>query len=120
MITFVNLLVRRDGLSHEEFLEWWTGPHADIARELPGLRAYRTAVPTDVEKSPYDGFVELTFDDMGALGESFDSSVGKEVQADAAEYVDMERSQTMIVEKTDQLDGFGRDAEVGDRESADR
>lgn len=104
MIKMVNLLVRDEDVSHEEFVERWEGPHADIARELPGLRKYATSVPVDPERSEYDGIVELYFDDMGALGEAFDSETGKRVQADAAEFTDVERGPILYVEETVQLD----------------
>ncbi|WP_255170849.1 EthD domain-containing protein [Natrononativus amylolyticus] len=104
MIKFVNVLVRREGLSHEEFVERWTGDHAELASELPGLRRYTTSVPTDPEQSSHDGIVELYFDDMGALGAAFESDAGQAVQDDAAEFVDMERSERLIVEETVQLD----------------
>lgn len=104
MIKFVNLLVREEGRSHEAFVDRWTGDHAGLAKELPGLVKYATSVPTDPDRSTYDGIVELYFEDSAALGEAFDSEVGQEVQADAAEFVDMDRSETMIVEETVQLD----------------
>jgi len=36
--------------------------------------------------------------------EAFDSEVGQEVQADAAEFVDMEATERMIVEETAHVD----------------
>ena len=45
----VNLLVRRDDMTHEEFVEYWLDEHADLAAGLPGLKGYRTSVPTDPE-----------------------------------------------------------------------
>lgn len=104
MIKFVNVLMRQEGLSHEEFRERWTGEHAELARELPDLRRYATSVPTDPEKTGYDGIVELYFDDVAALGAAFESEAGRAVQDDAAEFVDMDRSERLIVEETVQLD----------------
>ena len=104
MIKFVNVLVREEGMSHEEFVERWTGDHADLASELPNLRKYTTSVPVDPDKSNHDGIVELYFEDMAALGAAFESEAGQAVQDDAAEFVDMERSEQLIVEETVQLD----------------
>ena len=41
MIKRVSLLRRRDGMSREAFFAHWTGPHADIVRQLPGIRGLR-------------------------------------------------------------------------------
>ena len=104
MIKLVNLLVRNEDLSHEEFVERWEGPHAALAKELPGLRRYITSAPVDPSRSEYDGIVELYFDDMAALGEAFESEAGRRVQEDAAEFADVERGPTLYVEETVQLD----------------
>ena len=32
MTTLVEFLVRKDGYSHEEFVERWQGDHAEISR----------------------------------------------------------------------------------------
>ncbi|NLV02763.1 EthD family reductase [Haloferax volcanii] len=104
MIKLVNMLVRDDDYTHEEFVERWRGNHADLARELPGLVKYATSVPTDPERSEYDGIVELYFEDMAALKAAFDSEVGQRVNADAAAFTDMERGPTLYVEETVHLD----------------
>lgn len=100
MIEMVQFLVRKEGNSHGEFVERWRGDHADLVRELPGLERYSTSVPTDPGKSEYDGVVELGFESEAALKEAFDSEAGRRLQADAAEFVDLEASQRMIVEET--------------------
>ncbi|WP_411966374.1 EthD domain-containing protein [Haloferax sp. YSMS24] len=104
MIKLVNLVVKKPDYSHEEFVERWTGEHADIAKELPGLQKYSTSLPTDPERAEYDGIVELYFEDMGALKTAFSSEIGERVNADAAEFIDMEQGPTLYVEETTQLD----------------
>jgi uncharacterized protein (TIGR02118 family) len=104
MIKMVDLLVRAEGYSHEEFVERWTGEHAEIAKELPGLVKYSTSVPTDPEAVDYDGIVELYFEDMASLGAAFDSEAGEAMQADAAEFIDVEAGPRLIVEETVQLE----------------
>jgi uncharacterized protein (TIGR02118 family) len=99
MVKIVQLLVRRDDYSHEEFVERWRGEHADLAAELPNLQRYTTAVPNDPERSTHDGVVELYFEDMAALSEAFESEMGKEVQADAAEFADVDAGETLYVEE---------------------
>jgi uncharacterized protein (TIGR02118 family) len=104
MIKMVDLLVRKDGYSHKEFAERWQNDHAELAKDLPGLRKYTTSVPGNATAVDYDGVLELYFDDMAALNEAFESEVGQAVQADAAEFIDMEAGPTLIVEETVQLD----------------
>lgn len=104
MIKLVNLVVKRPDYSHEEFVERWTGEHAAIAKELPGLQKYSTSLPTDPERAAYDGIVELSFEDMDALKAAFSSDIGERVNADAAEFIDMEQGPTLYVEETTHLD----------------
>lgn len=95
----IQLLVRRDDYTHEEFVERWRGEHAELAKDLPGLRRYATAVPNDPERSSHDGVVELTFENMGALADAFESETGQAVQADAAEFADVDAGETLYVEE---------------------
>jgi len=104
MVTLVQFMVRADGYDHGSFVERWRGEHAEMAQQLPGLQYYSTGVPTDPEKAPYDGVLELGFEDTAAMGEAFDSEIGQEVQADAAEFVDMDATERMIVEETVHVD----------------
>lgn len=104
MIKMVDLVVRKEGLSHEEFVGRWLGDHAELATQLPGLRKYATTVASNPEKAGYDGIVEMYFEDSGALKAAFDSEVGREVIADAAEFIDTEQGPTVIGEETVQLD----------------
>lgn len=104
MIKLVDLLVRKDGLSHEEFVERWTGEHADMATDLPGLVKYATSVPKDPEKAGYDGLLELYFEDSAALGAAFESEAGRRLTDDAEEFVDMDAGPTLVVEETVRLD----------------
>ncbi|ELZ84705.1 hypothetical protein C453_11841 [Haloferax elongans ATCC BAA-1513] len=98
------MVVRKDEYTHEEFVERWTGEHADLAKDLPGLKKYVTSLPTAPERSEYDGIVELYFEDMESLKAAFSSEIGEAVNADAAEFIDMEQGPTEYVEETVQLD----------------
>ena len=99
MVKMVQLLVKRDDYTHEAFVERWRGEHAELAKDLPGLQRYATAVPNDPARSSHDGVVELSFEDMDALAAAFDSEVGQAVQADAAEFADVEAGETLYVEE---------------------
>ena len=104
MITMVELLVRADGYSHEAFLERWQGEHAELARELPGLKRYSTSAPTNPEEVEYDGVLQLTFESEAAMNEAWASEVGEEVMADAAEFVEIGAGPRMVVEDTVHVD----------------
>lgn len=104
MIKQVEFLVRKDEYSHKEFVEWWQEDHADLVRDLPGLKRYTTSVPTNPDAVAYDGVLELAFEDMSTLKEAFDSETGQDVVADAADYVNFDASERMIVEETVHVD----------------
>jgi uncharacterized protein (TIGR02118 family) len=65
MYNLVLLAARPPEWTHEQFIAWWRGPHAELTRELPGLRAWRH---TDVESAfeprseGWDGVSVLSFD----------------------------------------------------------
>jgi uncharacterized protein (TIGR02118 family) len=104
MIKLVNMLVRADDLTHEEFVEYWYDEHVPIAKDLPHANKYATSVPTDPDRSAYDGVVELYFDDMGDLQAAFESEVGQAVQADLANFAKPDAGETLYVEETVQFE----------------
>jgi len=93
MYKHVALLVRQEGMSHEEFVEYWQEHHTPIAREIEGVERYQTVLPTDPENAEFDGLAELYFEDLddlhAALGSpgSRDYDPTKEVAAKAREDV---------------------------------
>jgi uncharacterized protein (TIGR02118 family) len=68
-----NLIVaaaRPPDWTHERFIEWWRGPHAEVTYPLPGLRAWRhTAVDEvlDERSGTWDGVSSLSFDSAADL-----------------------------------------------------
>ncbi len=60
-------LVRKDGMSHDEFLDHWANTHVPLAREIPGVVRYARVVPTDPERAEFDGVAELYFESLDAL-----------------------------------------------------
>jgi uncharacterized protein (TIGR02118 family) len=73
MIKRVSLLRRKEGMSREEFFAHWTGPHADIVRQLPGLRGLRFGMVESwtPEDAAWDGVGEVWFDSIEAAREAF-------------------------------------------------
>lgn len=76
MYNLVLLAARPPDWTHERFIDWWRGPHAELTRRLPGLRAWRH---TDVESAleprseGWDGVSILSFDSAEDLRKALDS-----------------------------------------------
>ncbi|MBN9072947.1 MAG: EthD family reductase [Rhizobiales bacterium] len=64
MIKRISFLRRKEGMSQEDFFAHWTGPHADIVRQMPGLRGLRfgRVQSWTPEDSAWDGVGEIWFD----------------------------------------------------------
>lgn len=78
-----SLLQRRQDLSVQAFRDHWAGPHASIARTMPGIAQYtqnrvieRLWQPADAAQGyDCDGIVELEFCDERAVGDANSSDV---------------------------------------------
>jgi len=94
MYKHVAALVRKEGMTHEEFVDYWQSNHTPIARDIEGVVRYHTVVPTDPENAEFDGLAELYFETLedlhAALGSpgSRDYDPTREVAAKAREDVD--------------------------------
>ncbi|WP_123535001.1 EthD domain-containing protein [Halosimplex salinum] len=127
MYKHVALLVRREGLSHDEFRERWLDGHTPVARDIEGVVRYHTVVPTDPGASEFDGIAELYFESLDdlhdALGSpgSRDYDPTREVAAKAREDVDdflaVEERPRFIGEEVVQKDETGGGADDGHGES---
>ena len=105
MIKSIGLLTRKDGLSHEDFVNHWLEVHALLAHAVPGVRRYvqshivaertRPDIPsTDVE---IDGIAELWYDDRDAMERANATPEAKRLHADGALFVG--RIKSFIVEE---------------------
>ena len=103
MRKLVNLLVRQDGLSHDEFVDYWLTEHAPMAEDLPGVRKYTTSVPADPEKAAYDGIAELYLEDDTSVGDVFASEAGQRIQADTENFLDDDAGEILVVEESVQF-----------------
>lgn len=100
----VNLLVRRDDLSHDEFVEYWLEEHAPLAQSLPGVVKYTTSLPADPARTTYDGIAELSLAEGTSVGEVFESEAGKRLQADTENFLDESAGEFMVVTETVQFE----------------
>lgn len=80
----LGILRRKDGITHEEFVDHWLKRHAALCVKLPGLRRYSINL-VDRQRFPnfdYDGFSELWFDSEEALTTALQGPEGKTLLAD--------------------------------------
>lgn len=73
MIKRISLVRRRAGMSREQFLAHWMGPHADIVRQLPGVRGLRFGIVErwTPEEAAWDGVGEVWFDSVADADRAF-------------------------------------------------
>jgi uncharacterized protein (TIGR02118 family) len=70
MYNLIVLAARPPDWTHDRFIGWWRGPHAEATLALPGLRAWRH---TEIEgrlaerDGEWDGLSCLSFDSREAL-----------------------------------------------------
>jgi len=94
MYKHVACLVRKDGMTHDEFMEYWQNQHSPLARDIEGVVRYHTVYPNDPENSEFDGLAELYFETLDDLHEALGSEGSRdydptrEVAAAAREDVD--------------------------------
>jgi uncharacterized protein (TIGR02118 family) len=66
VIKRVSLVRRKPDLTPAEFIAHWTGPHAAIVRQLPGVRGLRFGVVEawSPPEAAWDGVGEVWFDSI--------------------------------------------------------
>jgi uncharacterized protein (TIGR02118 family) len=72
----VLLASRPPDWTHERFIDWWRGEHAEMTCGLPGLRSWRhTEIDTALEprSEGWDGLSVLGFDTAEDLRKALDS-----------------------------------------------
>ena len=76
MYNLVLLAARPPEWTHERFIEWWRGEHAELTVRLPGLRAWQhTEIDAALEQRSegWDGVSVLSFDSAEGLRKALDS-----------------------------------------------
>ena len=80
----LGILRKKEGMSHEQFVNHWLKTHAVLCTKLPKLRRYSVNL-VDRQRFPkfgYDGFSELWFDSEEDLVAALSSPEGKTLLAD--------------------------------------
>ncbi len=92
MAKMVYFLTRKNGLSVEEFQDYWATRHGPLAAKVPGVRRYvqshlRTSAYRAGRNPRYDGVAETWFDDFDALRTSAETEEYRAVRADEANFL---------------------------------
>lgn len=116
MITVAAFFKRRPGSSVEAFQDYWRTHHADLARELPGLRRYVQSHTLPgiyrLREPAYDGVALLEFDDTDALRAVAASAAFQKVKADEANFMDTKSYGEIVTEAHIIKDGSVPDGAV--------
>ncbi|WP_049972149.1 EthD domain-containing protein [Haladaptatus cibarius] len=118
MYKHVALLVRKDGMTHDEFVDYWQNNHTKIAREIEGVTKYSTVLPVTPDAAEFDGLAELYFEDLDALHDALgsegsrdydpDKGKAKEAREDVDNFLALEERPRFIgevVTQKDEVDG---------------
>ena len=93
LIKGVYQLKRRDGMSLDEFRQYWLTIHGSLGSKLPGLRRYVQSHLIDeayaYARPHFDGVAQLWFDNVAAMRAAFASPQGKAVAEDGPKFTDM-------------------------------
>ncbi len=110
MITSITWFKRRDGLSPEQFVAYWQTTHAEKVVRMPGIRHY-TQNPTHPSayrngKEPaFDGFAEVSFDDMDAVRANGASEAYAAVREDEPNFFDVATAGSILCDTHVVVDG---------------
>ena len=102
MLKFMVVLYRRPDLSGEQFRRHLEQIHSPLAKNLPGLKAYRQnhVAPDAKRKHPgWDAIVELYFDNREAMEAAWASPQGAASDADLPAFADLTRTTWSVVEE---------------------
>jgi uncharacterized protein (TIGR02118 family) len=118
MYKHIALLVRKEGMSHDEFMDYWQNNHSPLAKDIEGVVRYHTVYPSDPENAEFDGIAELYFDTLDDLHEALGSEgsrdydptkdVAAQAREDVDNFLDIERRPRFIGEEKvwkDEVDG---------------
>jgi len=102
MIKRISLVRRKPELSREAFLDHWMGPHANIVRQLPGVRGLRFGVVEEwtPREFAWDGVGEVWFDSVEAARAAFAAEPLHSLLAEDRKLLFGETQSCFVVEHT--------------------
>lgn len=86
----LGILRKKEGMSHQQFVDHWLNTHATLCARLPKLRRYSVNFVDRqrFQKFGYDGFSELWFDSEEDLSSALSSPEGRTLMADLPNLTD--------------------------------
>ncbi|GLB63914.1 hypothetical protein NCCP2495_17930 [Dietzia sp. NCCP-2495] len=103
MYNLIVMASRPSEWTHEQFIEWWRGEHADVTYPLPGLRRWsHTAVKEtgpNRHSQGWDGVSVLSFDSK----EAYEEMLKSPEWAKAAEHVGSMGGRAIMVMGEEQI-----------------
>ena len=111
MIKVLSLLTRKDGLTHEQFVQHWLDVHGPLALVVPGIRRYVQSHITGTRgradiaeiELAIDGIAELWYDDEDALRRSSATPEAQRLYADGATFIG--RIKTFVIDEKEIIPG---------------
>jgi uncharacterized protein (TIGR02118 family) len=73
MIKRITLAKRRPDMTHQQFAEYWLGPHVEVARGIPRALGYVINVADDPDAAGWDGVAEMWFESREDARDAFAS-----------------------------------------------
>lgn len=85
MYKLFGILKRPEGVSLEEFHQWWLKEHAVLVKRFPGLTKYAINLMTSGDQR-YDGVAEVWFEKKEDLEKIFTSPEGQTARQSATNH----------------------------------
>ena len=96
MIKVLSFTARRPEFSPAEFARYWHDVHVPMWASIPGIRGYvvsriisenKRSDVASIAMAPFDGVVEIWYDDMESMARSAGSPEGQAWRKDSAEFI---------------------------------
>ncbi len=93
MVKVVGLVKRKPGMSAQAFKDYWLNEHSRLEQSSLKVNPVRRIVANFIEEPligepPFDGMVELYFDDMEQFRKQWASGHDEDMKADEANFCD--------------------------------
>jgi len=103
LVKGVYQLKRRDGMSLDEFRQYWLNIHGSLGSKLPGLRRYVQSHLIDeayaYARPHFDGVAQLWFEDTDAIRAAFASPQGRALADDGPKFTDMNALRMFVAQE---------------------
>lgn len=103
MIKLMYCITKKQGLTDDEFFQYWRNVHAPIGARIPGLRklvqSHRLVLPGDQYHPDYDGVAELWFDSVESLLAARGSEEWTASTSDEENFVDHSKVAYLVTEE---------------------